>query len=66
MVAGAALKRFLENNIEIIGTINFYNVSNHIVKTYLEDMCNKYGVLVEFADYDVQLNADDLVSGIAI
>lgn len=60
VVAGAALKRFLVNNIDTVGKINFHNVYNPIVKTYLEDMCSKYGVEVEFVDYGIQLEVQEV------
>ena len=60
VVAGAALKRFLANNIDTVGKINFHNVFNPIVKTYLEDMTSKFGVEVEFIDYGIQLEVQEV------
>ena len=43
-----------------MGKINFHNVYNPIVKTYLEDMCSKYGVEVEFVNYGIQLEVQEV------
>ena len=55
VVAGSALKRFLANNYEVIDKINFHNVSNLVVKKYLEDLGCAYGIEVEFVDFGLQL-----------
>ena len=60
VVAGAALKRFLVNNIDTLAMINLHNVSNPIVKTYLEEMVTKYELEVDFVDYGIQLEADEI------
>ena len=58
VVAGSALKRFLANNAEVVAKINFKNVYNTIIKTYLEDMCSKYGVETSFIDFAIELEQD--------
>ena len=55
VVAGSALKRFLANNYEVIDKINFHNVSNLVIKKYLEDLSFAYGIEVEFFDFGLQL-----------
>lgn len=60
VVAGAALKRFLGNNTKTIEKINFHNVFNPIVKSYLEDMCSKYDIETEFMDYGIQLKVEEV------
>ena len=59
VVAGSALKRFLANNYEVIDKINFHNVSNLVVKKYLEDLGCTYGIEVEFIDFGLQLEFND-------
>lgn len=53
VVAGSALKRFLANNASKINNINFYNVTNVIVKRYLEELCHSYGISAKFVVQDM-------------
>lgn len=59
VVAGSALKRFLANNYEIIDKINLHNISNLVIKKYLEDLISVYGIEVEVIDFGLQLEFND-------
>lgn len=48
VAAGSALKRFLANNCEVITKINYHRVTNPIIKSYLKDMTEGYGIECEF------------------
>jgi hypothetical protein len=48
VAAGSALKRFLNNNKDVINKINYHRVTNPIIMSYLKDMSELFGIECEF------------------